>query len=186
MCIFNSFPAFASLRLGVIAVALVISGSRCSRESQMGAKNPGRRRGILCENAHFVHEQTGFLRGAARGLSSICNLETFSLFGLVKMEFRALNGGMGILGCGIKCHGEPPTSCWWCQGEETIGCTRALGLERRMASLVNQPDVQQSETRAPDPTRINLVARSVETRKRKGLQSLAFGRQQPRRPNSPG
>jgi hypothetical protein len=42
-----------------------------------GAKNPGRRRGIFGENAHFVHEEMGFLRGAAHGFSSICNLETF-------------------------------------------------------------------------------------------------------------
>jgi hypothetical protein len=43
----------------------------------VGAENPGWRRGIFVESAHFVHEQTGFLRGAARGFSSICNLETF-------------------------------------------------------------------------------------------------------------
>jgi hypothetical protein len=66
------------------------------------AENPGRRRGIFVENAHFVHEETGFPGGAARGFSSICNLETFSHFGLVKIGFGALNGGRGNSECGVR------------------------------------------------------------------------------------
>jgi hypothetical protein len=39
-----------------------------------------------------VHEERGFLGSAARGFSSICNLETFVEIGIVKIGIPWFNG----------------------------------------------------------------------------------------------
>jgi hypothetical protein len=83
--------AVALLRDGTSYLLGTADPARSARAGQQ-ATNPGRRRGILVEKAHFVHEETGFLCSAARGFSSICNLETNCETGIVKITIPWFNG----------------------------------------------------------------------------------------------